>query len=414
MTLKTLTVRYLRELARKHLGRGHSKLKTKAELLAALRKYVPGMADGDERPQQERSSEVQMGVGKGSPQAPAQSPPRSPAPVQQAPQAAPVGQLKEPARPNVAIRPPPPPPTPREPVPAEPLIEGFFVARVQGANEARRHHLTEEPTWPRPEASVAFDPAEHLGPLPSGYQDDRVVLLARDPAGALLYWDFSAARREAAFAGMWGGRALLSVRKGFEEVRTIELALEARSYYVHGLSPGHTYRMELYAVAPDGKRRLLGSSNPVTLPRDDVSSDTSVRFMRVDFDAPLHRLKEHLHTGRAQVQSPLPTPEPLEIVHHRWVPLPNSGSWQLQTWVEQVPQGQRPGPGQQVGAHQDFGPFPVGGSSSPSLQGGSPWNGAHWAGSGPAAAQWGSSDWSSPGGAPWSFLGASRAPLREG
>ena len=38
---RRLTVRYLRELARKHLGRGHTKLKTKAELLAALKPWLP-------------------------------------------------------------------------------------------------------------------------------------------------------------------------------------------------------------------------------------------------------------------------------------------------------------------------------------------------------------------------------------
>ena len=41
---KSVTVEYLRELARKHLGRGHSKLKTRKDLLAALRQRVPGLA----------------------------------------------------------------------------------------------------------------------------------------------------------------------------------------------------------------------------------------------------------------------------------------------------------------------------------------------------------------------------------
>ena len=42
--IKSMTVRYLRDLARKHLGRGHSKLKTKEELLAALAEHVPAIA----------------------------------------------------------------------------------------------------------------------------------------------------------------------------------------------------------------------------------------------------------------------------------------------------------------------------------------------------------------------------------
>ena len=39
--VKSLTVRALRELAKKHLGKGYSKFKTKDELLAALKKIVP-------------------------------------------------------------------------------------------------------------------------------------------------------------------------------------------------------------------------------------------------------------------------------------------------------------------------------------------------------------------------------------
>ena len=45
--LKNLTVQALRELARKALGRGHSRLRTKAELVAALQaagKNVSGAA----------------------------------------------------------------------------------------------------------------------------------------------------------------------------------------------------------------------------------------------------------------------------------------------------------------------------------------------------------------------------------
>ena len=40
---KTLTLKKLRELAKKHLGDGQSKLKTKADLLQALKKVVPAL-----------------------------------------------------------------------------------------------------------------------------------------------------------------------------------------------------------------------------------------------------------------------------------------------------------------------------------------------------------------------------------
>ncbi|MGZ3479153.1 MAG: DUF4912 domain-containing protein, partial [Myxococcaceae bacterium] len=40
--LKKLSVERLRELARKHLGKGHSRLRTKAQLLTALKDVVRG------------------------------------------------------------------------------------------------------------------------------------------------------------------------------------------------------------------------------------------------------------------------------------------------------------------------------------------------------------------------------------
>ena len=42
--LKSVTVEYLRDLARKHLGKGHSKLRSKAQLVAALAVAVPALA----------------------------------------------------------------------------------------------------------------------------------------------------------------------------------------------------------------------------------------------------------------------------------------------------------------------------------------------------------------------------------
>jgi hypothetical protein len=43
--LKNLTVQALRELARKALGRGHSRLKTKSELVAALQAAGKNVSD---------------------------------------------------------------------------------------------------------------------------------------------------------------------------------------------------------------------------------------------------------------------------------------------------------------------------------------------------------------------------------
>ncbi|HZA12999.1 MAG TPA: DUF4912 domain-containing protein, partial [Myxococcaceae bacterium] len=191
---------------------------------------------------------------------------------------------------------------------------------------------------PPAEHGVGLHYHEQLPPIPSEYQDDRVVLLVRDPHTALLYWDFHPDTRRAAFDGLPEPRAVLRVLETGDEVRTLDLALESRSFYVQGLHPGRRYRMELHAVGSDGTSRRIGPpSNDVVLPPDDVSADTTVRMMRVPWEIPLNRLRENLRSGAVTVQAPPVPPQPLEIMHSRWVPSPNSGSWQLQTWIESSP-----------------------------------------------------------------------------
>ncbi|NTX03641.1 DUF4912 domain-containing protein [Myxococcus sp. CA040A] len=168
---------------------------------------------------------------------------------------------------------------PVEQHPAEPLIEGFFVARVRGEAEARRHHLQEQAastSAPRVGAE-----SEGLEPLPVEYQDDTALLLPRDPHTLFALWDFSPATRARAMHGLEEPRAVLRVFDGELLVREVDCALESRGYYIHGLSPGRPYRFEAHFVGHDGRNHRIGpSSNRVALPPAGVSTDTSVRFLR--------------------------------------------------------------------------------------------------------------------------------------
>jgi hypothetical protein len=428
--LKDFTVRRLRELARKHLGAGHTKLRTKEQLIAALKKIVFGLVTERPRPAAKAKKDAPEKRGRGAAtRKRSGKKPLSTEPAREAPRIAPKavpraadggartpkveifrfekrpapaiervedhsahrqasgmlteapriaapegdGQGRHPgatgmtfgrapiaaapsaevtATPERAERSRPLPTEPPVPAPvdipqrgdgghagrgvaAEPLVEGFFVARVAGVLEARRHHLTEDQVPPPSEHGVGLHYHEQLPPIPSEYQDDRVVLLGRDPWTAWAYWDFHPETRRAAFEGLKEPRAVLRVLESGQEVRAIDLALESRSFYVHGLPAGRRYRMELHAVGSDGTSRRIGPpSNDVVLPPDDVSPDTTVRLMRVPWDVPLNRLRESLRKGIAAIHTPAEPPEPLAIMHSRWVPLANSGSWQLQTWLE--------------------------------------------------------------------------------
>ncbi|HSP80891.1 MAG TPA: DUF4912 domain-containing protein [Myxococcaceae bacterium] len=305
--LKSVTVQYLRELARKHLGRGHSKLKTKKELLTALVQRVPGLAKlaGLEEPEKGGKAVKtvkKQGAGKGvqeglpparelpeedeerTPVHPIPRPaevvtfPPRPRPERTEPQEEPT--QAAPAEPPAPVVPEPPPSPPVQHA-AEPLVEGFFVARVAGEQELWRHHLTESQGRLPREALGSPDHDEQLGELPLGYEDDAVLLLPRDPHTLFLLWDFSRAARERAMEGLESPRAVLRLYEGDALVRVVDFALESRSFYLHGLSPGQPYRVEAHFVGQDGRSRRIGNSNRVFLPPAGPSSDTSVRFLRM-------------------------------------------------------------------------------------------------------------------------------------
>jgi hypothetical protein len=200
---------------------------------------------------------------------------------------------------------------------AEPLVEGFFVARVAGEHEARRHHLSHD-------AGGAGDLGEGPGELPEGYADDAAVALPRDPHTLFVYWDFAGSTRERALQGLSEPRAVLRVFDGEGLVREQDFALESRSFYLHDLEPGRAYRVEFHFVGRDGRSRRIGhSTNRVQLPPAGPSSDTSVRFMRVPSAG----------TPRAGALEPQPAALPPaarvhEYITWRRVPLPGSGGYE--------------------------------------------------------------------------------------
>ncbi|MDY7224800.1 DUF4912 domain-containing protein [Hyalangium rubrum] len=391
--LKSVTVSYLRDLARKYLGPGHSKL-NKQQLIAALAQFVPalkklaklagialptpakaapkgaatasrtfrGVQAMDKKPKGKKASSEKKGAertkeperkkapekkaeAKKAPEkkAEAKKAPEKKAEAKKAPEkkepekkASPAPARKSapsraaPAQPEDTAPLPQPaqvvnfPPRPRsyrsaeragreaaseassappETVharPAEPLLEGFFVARVVGERELRRHHMTEDQA-PRAVQVQATGDDENLGELPLDYGNDLAMALARDPHTLFISWDFSPAARARAIEGLDDPRAVLRVYDGDKLVRMEEFVLESRSFYIHGLPPGRAYRVEAHFVGRDGRSRRIGySSHPVNLPQSGLSHDTSVRFMRMPPPPP---------PTVSAVPQPVPTPE---------------------------------------------------------------------------------------------------------
>ncbi|ATB26748.1 DUF4912 domain-containing protein [Melittangium boletus] len=291
--LKSVMVEHLRQLAHTHLERG----KGRPGLLGAIVRGVSGLVrrmglGPPEAPVAASSSDKPEDKGPpATPRRPLPGDDDEKTPVYVPPQPARVVTFPpkpKPHRPSpdeeVTLFGPQAPPaspevTPTEPSAAEPLVEGFFVARIAGEEEASRHHLTGNSGSPPPGAGHP----DSLGGLPREYGDDTLLLLPRDPHTLFVLWDFSAASRQRALAGLESPSAVLRLFNDQGRVlSTIDISLESRGYYLHGLPAAQPYRVEVHFVGRKGGSRRIGpSSNRVFLPPSGPSPDTSVRFLRV-------------------------------------------------------------------------------------------------------------------------------------
>lgn len=135
-------------------------------------------------------------------------------------------------------------------------------------------------------------PRPHVPDLPWAYEDDRVVLLVRDPRTLFVYWDFHPDTVRRAFEGLDAARTLLRVLMlGGSEPRTVreqDVDLGWRAFYVYELEPNRDYRIELVAHGADGREQLIGHrSNVATLPPNSPSAWVEDRFASIPLDIPL-------------------------------------------------------------------------------------------------------------------------------
>ena len=129
--------------------------------------------------------------------------------------------------------------------------------------------------------------AEGLGQLPSGYGDNRLVCLPRDPTCAFVYWDLSPQQIAQAFEGMSGARALLKlIHLSGALLREVDVHLEMRGFYLYSLPSGAEFRVELWA-AGERSSRLLRSTRPVRLPPAEPSSIIDEQYLHIELESPL-------------------------------------------------------------------------------------------------------------------------------
>ncbi len=357
--LKKLSVERLRELARKHLGKGHSRLRTKAQLLAALKDVVRGplsrLLDAAESivPAATRVHVVEFPPGRRGRvrSSPAKAAAAKAAPATAPPPAGPAGRRSEaptPAGAGAASAPgvtrgsasgtaPAPArngPTGRAPGrrirPAARSVDGAgppvaraAVAPLEPQAEIREAPVEESffhvPAAPRrpSRAPVAGAPQEWeavASPREAG--TEAPLLLVRDPTTLFVFWDFRRELERGAALGLREPRLLLRLYRGEDLDRSLELPLSSRSVYVTGLRSGAEYTAEVLLLGRDGWTRPVGSRSAARrLPPGRVSSRLEVRTLRLPWSEAL---------SPAPVASAPSTPRHEPLDSPRRVPLPTS------------------------------------------------------------------------------------------
>jgi hypothetical protein len=189
-----------------------------------------------------------------------------------------------------------------EPEPAISTVQ--LVEEVQPDSPENNSHPPEPVSSPPPSASA----------LPSGYDDNRFVLLARDPHWLYAYWDFSTEEIRTALTKL-GSQEVRPILRIFDVTYIdfngtnawnsvdIELTPFATTWYIPVSQPDASYCAEMGYQSPDGRFVALGRSNVVITPRDGASPDTTLHW-----ETPPEKQPSALPSSQSQPVPPT-TPE---------------------------------------------------------------------------------------------------------
>lgn len=193
---------------------------------------------------------------------------------------------------RAAAKAPPAPVTPAKPFAALTARSVRPAAAVPGATDAPA------PSWPAspPPAGAAWHhapgPEEHFL-FPTGYGDDRIVLLVKDPWWLYAYWEVQdgtdrAARGQLLPQEVAGLQSVLRVHDvtGVDyparpSVCSYDISLSgmATNWYINTNQPGRDFIVELGLLTNGGRFLLLVRSNRVTAPAFGPSEVVDERWM---------------------------------------------------------------------------------------------------------------------------------------
>jgi hypothetical protein len=136
---------------------------------------------------------------------------------------------------------------------------------------------------PRPPAEHVYEPQPEIEArfsIPSGYGDDRIALMVKDPWWIYAYWEIQpqterAARSQLLPQEVAGLQTVLRVYDVTDEgspsqgpARSFDIALSglAMNWYVHTNAPGRSFVVEIGLLTHSGRFLKLARSNKVTAP----------------------------------------------------------------------------------------------------------------------------------------------------
>jgi len=133
--------------------------------------------------------------------------------------------------------------------------------------------------------------------LPTSYDEDRIVLLVRDPYWVHSYWEItreSLLKARASLGDDWhNARSILRVYDitGVEfdgdnasSFFDVEVSGGTDNWYINTRIPNRTYCVDIGLLSPDGKFIMLARSNKATTPRDVPSEVADEEWMIPDWE----------------------------------------------------------------------------------------------------------------------------------
>jgi len=140
--------------------------------------------------------------------------------------------------------------------------------------------------------------AEKIAPssreFPHGYNEDKIVLMVRDPYWAFTYWEVTPARieKEKAWFG-WNSKLCVRIYditgvqfNGTNAIGYIDQEVFERTgnWYFDLGRPTHSFCAELGLLTPEGRFLTLARSNYINMPRDGVSDVLDEEWMLLEED----------------------------------------------------------------------------------------------------------------------------------